>query len=743
MHSTRIDRFRSSPAADSGAGRALDVAPAAFGVIPVARARVSQVPSDLHPVPPVAKRVPHAFRFGDVSHADAYAWLENPEDPEVIAYLRAENAYTEAVMAPYAALRETLYQEMVGRIQRTDTKIPFRMGENVYYTRTETGRDYDILCRRRDALDAPEEVLLDLNEMARGYLVLGYYAPSYDGRYLAYALNETGGLQHTLYVKDLVTGEILPERLPSDGYGFEWAADNRTLFYTRQDETLRPCELYRHALGTDVATDLRLYHEHDPVFDLSLSISDSKAYLFLLSTSFESSEVHYLRADQPAGAFTCFAPRRPGILYSLEHHGDEFLVLTNDDAVNFKLEAVPVASPDGRRRELIPHRDGALLQCVDVFAGHLLVSGREDGLSRLWIHDIARDQTRPLAFAEPVHTVRVGDNREFHTERAVISYTSPVTPLSFFELDLGSGERELIKQEEVVGGHDPGRYLTARVFATAPDGARVPISLVRRGDTPPGPRPLLLRAYGAYGHCLDPVFASNELSLVDRGVSFAIAHVRGGQEMGRPWYEDGKLLHKKHTFSDVVACAEHLIAIGETAPDRLVAQGGSAGGLVMGVLANERPELFRAIVAQVPFVDALRVMLDPSLPLTTAEYAEWGNPRDPVFYDYIRAYSPCDNVAPRAYPRLFVTAGLSDDQVPFWQPAKWTARLRAAKPDDTPLLLRTNLGAGHRGYSGFSDAQHEIAFMYAFVLAALGLDDAAVDDRARASWSLRENGPPL
>ena len=399
-------------------------------------------------------------------------------------------------------------------------------------------------------------------------------------------------------------------------------------------------------------------------------------------------------------------------------------MLSNEDAVNFKLEAVPVADLTRReRRTLIPHRESALLEWVDVFAGHLLVSGREEGSTRLWIYDLGSGETRPLLFPEAVHTVKPGENREFNTTRAIISYSSFVTPESFYEVDLVSGERTLIKQEAVVGGHDPSRYVSSRVFATAPDGARIPISLVRRRDAPPGPRPLLLLGYGAYGYCCDPTFARNELSLIDRGVTYAIAHIRGGQELGRAWYEDGKLLRKKNTFSDFIACAEHLIATGETAPDRLVAQGGSAGGILMGVIANERPELFHAVVAEVPFVDVLRVMLDPSLPLTTAEYVEWGDPRDPEYDAYIRSYSPYDNVADHPYPRLYVTAGLEDDQVPYWQPAKWTAKLRASRDDDNLLLLRTNLGAGHRGESGFYDAQRETAFLYAFVLDALGLGD--------------------
>jgi oligopeptidase B len=679
------------------------------------------VPSDL--APPIARRASRPRAYSGVVLDDPYAWLENPDDPEVIDYLKAENAFTEAAMAATADLRERLYAEIVGRVQRTDAKVPFRMGDDFYYVRTEDGRDYDILCRKRGSLDAPEEILLDLNAIAGDYLALGEYAPSYDGRYLAYALNETGGIEYTLYIKDLDRGELLPDRLPSDGDSFAWAADNRTLFYTRQDETLRPADLLRHEIGGDPAADPVLYHEDDPVYSLTIDISDSKAFLFLTSESFTTSEVCYLRADDPAGAFTLFAPRRPGVIQALEHHGDEFLILSNEDAINFKLEAVPVADPAAPRREVIPHRADTLLEYVDVFAGYLLISGRAGGTSRLWVHELAGGQTRLVSFDEPVHCARRGDNREFHTTQATIRYTSLVTPPTWYALDLVSGERTLLKQETVVGGHDPSRYVSARVFATAPDGEMTPISLIYRRDAPAGPRPLLLRGYGAYGYCFDPVFAGAELSLIDRGVTYAIAHIRGGQELGRTWYEDGKLLNKKNTFTDFIACAEHLIATGYTTVDQLAAQGASAGGILIGVLANERPDLFRALVAEVPFVDVLRSMLDSDLPLTTAEFVEWGDPRDPVYREYIRSYSPYDNVAAQTYPRLFITAGIEDDQVPYWQPAKWMAKLRAHSCDDTPLLLRTNLGAGHMGDSGFSDAQRETAFTYAFILSALGVGE--------------------
>lgn len=686
--------------------------------------------------PPTVEMRPETRTFSGVAVEDPYFWLEDPTDPAVIAYLEAENAYAESVLAPAKTLQDALYKELTGRIQRTTSQVPFRMGDYLYYTRTVEGLDYEIVARKRGSLDAAEEILLDLNvlkdELAVEYIELGYYAPSYDHLYLAYGLNTSGGLEYITYVKDLQSGETLPDQLPGDGYAFEWAGDNRTIFYARQDEALRSFELYRHLLGTDLATDPMLYREEDDVFSLGLYYSDDKRYLFLNSGSYESSETRTLPMDQPEGDWTLFAPRRPGILYSLEHHGEDFLVLTNDGAVNFKLMAAPVANPaPANWRELIPHRDSVLLEHVDAFERHLVVAGRENGQSQIFVRDVDSGATAPLTFDEPVYTVSPGDNREYGTTKFVFSYTSLVTPPSDYEFDMATGERVLLRQEEVVGGHDPSRYVSERIFATATDGTQVPISLVRLRDGATGPRPLRLDGYGSYGISSDPTFVINRLALIDRGITYAIAHIRGGQELGRLWYEDGKLLNKKNTFTDYVACAEHLIAEGYTAPDRLVANGGSAGGLLIGAVANARPDLFKLVIPQVPFVDVLRVMLDPSLPLTTGEYVEWGNPAEATYYDYIKSYSPYDNIRPQAYPAMFVTGGLEDDQVPYWQPAKWTAKLRATKTDDNPLLLRTNLGAGHQGQSGFSDREQEIAFLYTFVLMTLGLETAPASANGR------------
>jgi oligopeptidase B len=673
--------------------------------------------------PPIAERRPVEREFSGITISDDYAWLENPRDPEVIAYLEAENAYLAQVLAATGDLRERLHQELMARVQRTDTRVPVQIDDIFYYIRTETGRDYDILCRRVGSMDAPEQILLDLNEMAGDYLRLGSWQPSSDHRFLAYTLNETGGIAYSLRILDMTTGETLPERIPASPWGMTWA-DNARLVYTAQDAALRSCAAMLHHVGTDAGADTLLFREDDEVFSLHLHASSDREFLFLVSGSMDTSEVRYVPLATPDAPLTVFATRRKGVIYSLEHWRDEFLVLTNEDARDFQLLAVPDAPTLGDRvRTVIPPQDGRLLQQISLFRDGGLVSGRLDGGSRLWLLDPDAGAMRDVVFDEAVYVVSEGDNRDFNATSAVIWYQSMVTPPTAYALDLATGERTLLKQEEVVGGHDPANYESLRMFATAADGTQVPVSLVRRRDAPDGPRPLLLMGYGSYGHSSDPGFNRNALSLLDRGITLAIAHVRGGQDLGRAWYEDGKLLRKQNTFTDFIACAEHLVAVGETTPDQLAAMGGSAGGLLMGAVVNARPDLFRAIVARVPFVDVIRVMLDPSLPLTTGEFVEWGDPRDPEYLGYMQTYSPYENTRAQAYPWLLITAGIGDDQVPYWQPAKWTARLRTLKTDVNPLLLHTNLQAGHGGHSGFSRAMWETALVYAFLLYALGLAD--------------------
>ena len=672
--------------------------------------------------PPVAEPRPSIRTIGGVEIDDPYAWLEDPADPATIAYLDAENAHREAVMAPTRALQERLYAEMLGRIEQTDRSVPVALDGWRYQVRTEEGEQHPILCRMPTDRD-DEETLLDLNAMLRtGYIRLGGWLPSPDGRFLAYLLNETGGIEQTLFVLDMERGEALPDAIPLVA-DFAWANDSLTLVYVGQDETLRPAELRRHRLGDDPSAALLLYREEDPVFSLGVEATKDRAYLLVTSWSAESSEVRFLPAAEPSAELSLFAPRRPGILYSLEHLGDEWLVLTNEEARDFKLLAAKVADP-AARRELVQHQPGRLLAGLDVFAHHLVLYGRDDGLTQVWIRDHAGSHLRRVPFAEPAFVVHGEWNPTFAAGVVRVAYSSFVTPPSVYDIDLATGERTLLKRDRIPSGHDPAAYAVERLTASAPDGAGVPISLVRRADAPPGPLPTLLYGYGAYGISSEPGFDPKRLSLLDHGMAFAIVHVRGGQELGRGWYEDGKLLAKTNSFTDFVAGAEFLVAKRRADRERLVFAGGSAGGLLMGAVVNLRPDLPRAVVAWVPFVDVLRVMVDPSLPLTTGEYEEWGDPADPAFRDLIAAYSPYDHVAASAYPAMLITGGITDDQVPYWQPAKWTAKLRATKTDDRELLLRMHLGAGHGGASGRYDLLREVAHDYAFVLRAVDLADA-------------------
>ena len=673
--------------------------------------------------PPVAEARPETRTFSGVDVEDSYAWLEDPTDPAVIAYLEAENAYREAVMAPLAGLRDTLYEEIRGRVELTDVSVPVPIDDWFYYFRTEEALQFPILARKAGSMDAEEEVLLDLNAMVgeSGYIQLNQFEPSPDHRYLAYILNRTGGIEGTLHVLDTETGETLPEQIEPVRV-MAWAGDSQTLFYVLQDAALRPFELYRHTVGDDSASDVALYTETDGVYSLWTYRSKDWEYLFTISFSLESSEVRYLPADNPTGEWALFEPRREGIYYDLDHLGDDFLVRTDEDAPNFKVLAAPTADP-ADRRELVPHRENVLIELLDPYAGYLVLWGRQDGMPQFWVRENTTGGTQMLTYDEAVYDVWPADNRTFDTTVFRFNYDSYATPHSVYEHDMATGERMLLDRQEVVGGHDPGQYVSERFFATAEDGAQVPISLVRRHDLPEGPGPLLLQGYGAYGISEPVRFSSSRLSLLDRGVTFAIAHIRGGSELGRHWYEEGKLLNKKNTFTDFIACSEHLIQEGYTTPDRLVAQGGSAGGLLMGAVANMRPELYHAIAAHVPFVDILRVMLDPTLPLTTGEYVEWGNPAEPEYYDYIASYDPYVNVTSQEYPNLLITGGIEDDLVPYWQPAKWTAKLRATATGDNLILLRMNMGAGHGGASARDPFIEELAHDRAFLLMMFGLTE--------------------
>ena len=676
--------------------------------------------------PPVAKTDPKVDTVHGEERLDNYFWLREKSNPEVIEYLEAENRYTEAMMQHTDDFQEQLYQELLGRIKETDLSVPEKMGDYYYYSRTEEGKQYPIYCRKKGGLEAEEEILLDQNALAEGneYLEIGVYKISPNHQLLAYSIDTTGGESYTLYVKDLNTGQLLADQIPNTYYSVEWANDNQTLFYTTLDAAKRPYKLHRHQLGSDPAVDALIYHEADESFFLDVSKTRSKAYLLMELENINTSEVHYLEADQPTDDFRVISPRQSELEYSVEHHDDQFLIVTNADAVNFKLMRASVNNPSRENwEEIIPHREKVKLDGVSAFQNHLVISEREDGLQKIRVRNLTTDEEHAVDFPEPVYTVRQGRNPEFNTNTLRFNYASLITPMSVFDYEMDARTRELKKQDEVLGGYDPSLYESERIFAKAADGTPIPISLVyKKGLVKDGGSPLLLYGYGSYGINSDPYFSSNRLSLLDRGFIYAIAHIRGGEEMGRAWYENGKLLQKRNTFTDFIACAEHLIAEKYTASDKLVIQGGSAGGLLMGAVTNMRPELFGIVIAKVPFVDVVNTMLDASIPLTVIEYDEWGNPNEKKFYDYIKSYSPYDNIEAKEYPHILVTAGLNDPRVHYWEPAKWTAKLRASKTGDKQLLLKTEMGAGHGGPSGRYDYLREIAFEYAFIFDLLGID---------------------
>lgn len=672
------------------------------------------------PVPPVASSNLQVTRIHDVELADPYAWMRERESPEVLAHLEAENAYTERIMAHTEKLREALYREMVGRIQETDQTVPVRIDDHFYYSRTVEGLQYPIHCRKVGSLEAPEEVLLDLNELAEGkdYLRLGVFEVSPDHRLLAYSLDHDGSERHTLRVLDLESREELPEVIENTGRSLEWAEDSRSFYYSTLDETRRPDKALHHRLGDDPSADEVVYHEADGRFFLSLFKTRSRRFLGIDLSSHTTSEVRYFDQENPEAGWRLLAPRRQDVEMTFDHHSDFLYVLTNEEARNFRLMRVPIATPERERwEEVVPHREEVKLDGVDLFRRHLVLTLRSGGLRRLRIRDLESGEEHEVAFDDPAYTVHLQGNPEHDTGVVRFAYTSLVTPLSVYDYDMASRERTLRKRTEVLGGYDPERYRCERIEATAADGVRVPMSLVyRRGLRRDGTNPALLYGYGSYGVSSEPRFSSTRLSLIDRGFVFAIAHVRGGGELGRGWYEDGKLLAKRNTFGDFVAAAERLIADGYTAPSRLAIRGGSAGGLLIGAVLNQRPELFAAAVAEVPFVDVVNTMLDPSIPLTVIEYEEWGNPEEKDFFDYIRSYSPYDNVGEREYPHLLITGGLHDPRVQYWEPTKWAARLRERKTDGNRVLLKIDLGSGHAGASGRYDALREEAFKQAFLL---------------------------
>ena len=676
--------------------------------------------------PPVAKVIPKADTLhGDV-RIDNYYWLRDRSNLDVIEYIEAENEYTEAMMKHTEEFQEQLYKELLGRIKETDLSVPEKIDDYYYYTRTEEGKQYKIYCRKKGGLDSEEEVLLDQNELAIGheYLYVGAYKVSPHHRLLAYSVDTTGSERYTLYIRDLDKNELSKEEISNTSYSVAWANDNKTIFYVTLDDVKRPFKLYRHTLGTDPNEDILIYHEKDDAFWLYISRTKSKEYLIMDLGSHITSEVHYLKADRPTDNFKLIHPRQHEMEYYIDHHGDKFYIMTNDNAKNFKLMEVSVQNPSKKNwKEVIPHRDSIKIDGFDVFKEHLVVYERENGLKKIRIMNLVNYEIHYVDFPEPVYTFWPSRNPDFNTNILRYTYTSLVTPKSVFDYNMDTRTRELKKQYEVLGGYEPSLYQSERIFARASDGTMVPISLVyKKGMVKDGDNPMLLIGYGAYGHSFEPYFSSNRLSLLDRGFIYAIGHVRGGGEMGRYWYEQGKFLNKMNTFTDFIESTEHLIAEKYTSSDKLVIGGGSAGGLLMGAVTNLRPDLFKAVIADVPFVDVLNTLLDPSIPLTVVEYGELGNPNEKEYYDYMKSYSPYDNVEAKEYPNILITAGLNDPRVQYWEPAKWTAKLRTLKVDDNLLLLKTNMGAGHGGSSGRYDYLKEIAFEFAFIFDLFGIE---------------------
>ncbi len=674
--------------------------------------------------PPNAEKKPVELeKHGDV-RIDNYYWLRERDNPDVIAYLEAENAYREAVMKETEDLQDELYEEMVGRIKQTDESVPYKKNGYWYYTRYEEGKEYPVYCRKKGTMDAEEEVMINVNEMAEGhafYMLVGL-SVSKDNRYLTFGVDTVSRRKYTLHVKDLVTGEILPDEIPVTTGGSTWANDNKTIFYTRKDEqTLRSNAIYRHTLGTPASEDELVYTEDDETFNTFVFKTKSTDYIMIGSVSTMSTEYRFIDASRPGDEFTVLQPRERGLEYSVAHFGDHFYIVTNLDAKNFRLMKTPVsATGKGNWEEVIGHREDVYLEGIELFSNFMVVEERKEGLIGLRVIPWEGDGEHYLEFWEEVYSAGISVNPEFDTDLLRFGYSSLTTPYSTYDYNMVTREKELLKRQEVLGDFDPDNYEARRIYGTAKDGKKVPMSIVyRKGVEKDGETPVLLYGYGSYGNTIDPGFRSSRLSLLDRGFIFAIAHVRGGQIYGREWYEDGKLLNKMNTYTDFISCAEHMINDGYTNPEKLFAMGGSAGGLLMGAVLNMRPELFEGVVAAVPFVDVVTTMLDESIPLTTGEYDEWGNPNEEKYYEYMLSYSPYDNVKEQEYPNILVTTGLHDSQVQYWEPAKWVAKLRDKKTDDNLLLMYCNMDTGHGGASGRFERFKETAMEYAFMLMLL------------------------
>jgi oligopeptidase B len=680
---------------------------------------------DVAPAPPVAPRIPHTEVRHGATVTDNYFWLRERSNPEVTKYLEAENAYTAAMTKDLKPFEDSLYAEMLGRIKQTDLSVPARQGEYLYYSRTEEGKQYPIQCRRKGSMDAPEEVLLDLNQLGKDhkFVGLGGFQVSDDQHLLAYTIDYVGFRQYSLHVKDLRTGETLPdtaERVTT----VRWAADNKTLFFTTEDAvTKRSDKLWRHVLGA-AANPGPLYEEKDELYDIGLDKTRDKQYLLLESDSKDTTEFRYLKADHPQDSFAVFLPREKKHRYYVDHREGLFYIRTNKSGKNFAIVTAPESDPSPKNWTVfLAHRQDVLIEDIDLFKTFAVSVEKSQALTQIRLYNFQTHVWNSIAFPEPVYSAFPGGTRDFDSTTYRYSYQSFITPQSVYDYDTLSGKSTLLKRQEVLGGYDPSQYVSERLWATARDGVKVPVSIVyKKGFERNGRAPLFLYSYGSYGIATPVTFDSSRLSLLDRGMTYAIAHIRGGNEMGEQWREDGMLMKKKNTFNDFVDCAQYLVDQNWTSKERLVIEGGSAGGLLMGAVVNQRPDLFRAVHLAVPFVDVMNTMMDASLPLTVGEYLEWGNPNEQAAYDYMKSYSPYDNLEKRAYPAMLVTTSLHDSQVMYWEPAKYVARLRTLKTDSNPLLLKVKMEpAGHGGASGRYDRLHDRAFEYAWLLSQVGI----------------------
>lgn len=675
---------------------------------------------------PTAKKVEKKLeKHGDV-RIDNYYWLNDRENPEVIEYLNAENDYTDAILQDTENLQAELFHEIKSRIKEDDESVPFKLNGYWYITRFEKGGEYPIYSRKKENLNAKEELIFNVNEMAEPY---SYYAlnglnVSENNRYVAFGQDTLSRRIYTIQIKDLKTGEILNDKLESTTGRSVWASDNKTLFYTRQDETLRASQIWKHTLGTPQSQDEMVFEEKDDTFNAFVFKTKSRNYILIGSSSTVSDEYRFISADQPNSEWKVIQKRERGLEYSVEHYGNDFYILTNKDkASNFKLMKTPISKTEKSNWiNVIPHRKDVLLEGFEIFNDYLVLEERTKGLTQINIQSWDGKTNYFLPFKEEVYTSAIGQNPEFDSKTLRYIYSSLTTPSSIVDFNMADKSSQIMKEQAVLGNFNKENYEAKRIWVTARDGVKVPVSIVYRKDTPINSKtPLLQYAYGSYGYSMDPYFSSSRLSLLDRGFIYAIAHIRGGQELGRSWYEDGKILTKKNSFNDFVDISKYLIENKYTSSDHLYAMGGSAGGLLMGAIINQAPELYNGVVAQVPFVDVVTTMLDDTIPLTTGEYDEWGNPNEKKYYDYIKSYSPYDNIEAKSYPNLLVTTGLHDSQVQYWEPAKWVAKLREMKTDNHLLLLKTDMETGHGGASGRFEALKEIAFEYAFIFKLEGI----------------------